>query len=47
MPNPTVFDKDFADVKVFRFHKWQKTKVIIFSVGSKLTGRTGFFNDGI
>jgi hypothetical protein len=46
MPNPTVFDENFADVKFFGLHKCaKKSKVIIFLVRRKLIGRTGLFND--
>ena len=48
MPNPTVFDEDFADVIFLRFHNcFYKSKVSIFFISDKLTGRTGSFNDQI
>jgi len=48
MPNPTVFNENFADIKFFCLHKWgKKSKVINFLVTSKLSGRTRCFNDEI
>jgi hypothetical protein len=46
MPDPTVFNEDFTDIEFFCLHA-KKSKVIIFSLPRKLTGRTGFFKDEI